>query len=301
MTWRIVHINEVDKLSLNLNSLRIVKGDQDVKVPLGDIFAIVIEDLTVSITTRLMIELSSNNILVLFCNQNHLPECIIQPVNGHFKQYYQMKEQLSWDENLKETLWTNILRYKITNQIECMNKMEIEKVRITKMRTLIYDILPKDPSNIEGQASRIYFNSFFTDFNRQDDEILENAVLNYGYTILNAAIARTIVAKGLIPAIGVHHIGERNQFNLASDLLEPFRPLVDLYLLESPPADGFLTKEYRLELINIMHARIQIDGKMETVIRAIEIMIQSIIDYFRTGNEGLLKFPSINKYKYYEL
>lgn len=301
MTWRIVHINEVDKLSLNLNSLRVVKGDQDVKIPLGDIFALVIEDLTVSITTRLMIELSNNNILVLFCNQNHLPECIIQPVNGHFKQYYQMKEQLSWDENLKETLWTNILRYKITNQIECMIKMEIEKVRITKMRTLIYDILPKDPSNIEGQASRIYFNSFFTDFSRRDDEILENAVLNYGYTILNAAIARTIVAKGLIPAIGVHHIGERNQFNLASDLLEPFRPLVDLYLLESPPADGFLTKEYRLELINIMHARIQIDGKMETVIRAIEIMIQSIIEYFRTGNEGLLKFPSINKYKYYEL
>lgn len=301
MTWRIVHINEVDKLSLNLNSLRVIKGDQDVKIPLGDIFALVIEDLTVSITTRLMIELSSNNILVLFCNQNHLPECIIQPVNGHFKQYYQMKEQLSWDEKLKETLWTNILRYKITNQIECMNKMEIEKVRITKMRTLIYDILPKDPSNIEGQASRIYFNSFFADFNRRDDEILENAVLNYGYTILNAAIARTIVAKGLIPAIGVHHIGERNQFNLASDLLEPFRPLVDLYLLQSPPANGFLTKEYRLELINIMHARIQINGKMETVIRAIEIMIQSIIEYFRTGNERLLKFPSINKYKYYEL
>lgn len=301
MTWRIVHINEVDKLSLNLNSLRIVKGDQDVKIPLGDIFALVIEDLTVSITTRLMIELSSNNILVLFCNQNHLPECIIQPVNGHFKQYYQMKEQLSWDKDLKVKLWTNILKHKITNQIECMRKMEIEKTRITKMRTLIYDIQPKDPSNIEGQASRIYFNSFFESFNRRDDEILENAVLNYGYTILNAAIARTIVAKGLIPALGVHHIGERNQFNLASDILEPFRPLVDLYLLQSPPAEGFLTKEYRLGLINLMHARVQIDGKMETVIRAIEIMIQSIIEYFRTGKERLLKLPSIEKYKYYEL
>lgn len=301
MTWRIIHINEADKLSLNLNSLRVIKGDQDIKIPLGDIFAIVLEDLTVSITSRLIIELSNNNILVLFCNQNHLPECIIQPVNGHYKQYYQMKNQLSWTDNAKETLWVHLLKNKINNQIECMMKMKVEKVRITKMRTLTYDIMPRDFSNIEGQASRVYFNSFFQNFNRRDDEILENSVLNYGYTILNAAIARTIVAKGLIPAIGVHHIGERNQFNLASDLLEPFRPLVDLYLLENPPLDGYLTKDYRLELINLMHARIEIDGKMETVIRAIEIMIQSIIEYFDTGNERKLKFPSLNRYKYYEL
>lgn len=301
MSWRIIHINEVDKLSLNLNSLRVVKGDQDIKIPLGDIFAIVIEDLTVSITSRLIIELSNNNILVLFCNQNHLPECIVQPINGHFKQYYQMKKQLSWSEESKEMLWVQLLKSKICNQIECMVKMNVEKIRITKMRTLLYDIVPRDFSNVEGQASRIYFNSFFQDFNRRDDEILENAVLNYGYTILNAAIARTIVAKGLIPAIGVHHIGERNQFNLASDLLEPFRPLVDLYLLEHPPEDGYLTKDYRLELINLMHARVEIEGKMETVIRAIEIMTQSIIDYFDTGNEQKLKFPNLKRYKYYEL
>jgi len=301
MTWRIVYASEVDKLSLNLNSLRVVKGDQDIKIPLGDLFALVIEDLTVSVTSRLLIELSNNNVLVVFCNQNHLPECLIQPINGHFKQYYQMKEQLAWQESFKENLWVNILRSKISNQIECMDKMAIEKVRITKMRTLSYDILPKDPKNIEGQASRLYFNSFFADFTRGNDELIENAVMNYGYTIFNAAIARTIVAKGLIPALGVHHIGERNHFNLASDLLEPFRPLVDLYLLIHPPEDGFLTKEYRMELINLMHARVQIDGKMETVIRAIEIMIQSIIEYFRTGEEKLLKFPSIKKYKFYEL
>lgn len=301
MTWRIVYASEVNKLSLNLNSLRVVKGDQEVKIPLGDIFALVIEDLTVSVTSRLLIELSNNNILVIFCNQNHLPECMIQPVNGHFKQYYQMKEQLAWDEAFKDNLWMNILRSKIYNQIECMNRMAIEKVRITKMRTLIYDISPKDPKNIEGQASRLYFNSFFADFTRGNDELIENAVLNYGYTIINAAIARTVVAKGLIPSLGVHHIGERNHFNLASDLLEPFRPLVDLFLLIHPPEDGFLTKEYRMELINLMHARVQIDGKMETVIRAIEIMIQSIIEYFRTGDEKSLKFPNIEKYKFYEL
>ncbi|UXR54046.1 type II CRISPR-associated endonuclease Cas1 [Staphylococcus schleiferi] len=158
----------------------------------------------------------------------------------------------------------------------------------------------KDEHNIEGQAAKYYFNSFFEDFKRDDDNSLENAVLNYGYTILIAAIARTIVAKGLIPALGIHHIGGRNHFNLASDFIEPFRPLVDLFLLKHPPED-FLTKAYRLKLVNLLHARVLIDGKMQTVIRAIEIMIQSIIDYFREGQKQLLKFPDIKQFTFYEL
>ena len=157
-----------------------------------------------------------------------------------------------------------------------------------------------DEFNVEGQAAKYYFNSLFYDFKRDNDELIENAVLNYGYTILNAAVARTIVAKGLIPALGIFHIGGRNHYNLASDLLEPLRPLVDLFMLKHPPEE-FLTKEYRLKLVNLMHARVEIDGKMQTVIRAIEIMIQSVIDYFRNDDVTVLKLPKLNRYEFYEL
>lgn len=300
MSWRIVYVSDVNHMSLNLNSLKIMKGDLETKIPLSDIFALVIEDLTTTITARLLVELSDYNILVIFCNQKHLPECTLQPVSGHFNQYTQMKEQLKWDEARKSELWKIIIENKIQNQIECMKYLSIQSDRVDKMIELKNSVTLFDRNNIEGQAAKYYFNSFFEDFTRDNEVIIENAVLNYGYTILNSAIARTIVAKGLIPAIGIHHIGGRNHFNLASDLIEPFRPIVDLFLLKHPPQD-FLTKEYRVKIINLLHARIEIDGKMQTVIRAIEIMIQSIIDYFKDGQLDRVKFPKLSKYSFYEL
>ncbi|MCE5035433.1 type II CRISPR-associated endonuclease Cas1 [Staphylococcus haemolyticus] len=300
MSWRIVYITEVNHMSLNLNSLKIKKGDLETKIPLADIFALVIEDLTVTLTSRLLIELSDYNILVIFCNQKHLPECTLQPISGHFNQYTQMKAQLTWDVARKSELWRVIVKQKIQNQIECMKYMHIDTMRIKKMTELKHSVLLYDRNNIECQAAKYYFNSFFEDFTRDNDALIENAVLNYGYTILNSAIARTIVAKGLIPAIGIHHIGGRNHFNLASDLIEPFRALVDLFLLKHPPED-YLTKAYRLKIINLLHARIEIDGKMQTVIRAIDIMVQSIIEYFKDGDIKSLKFPSLSKYTFYEL
>lgn len=129
MAWRIVYISDVNKLSLNLNSLKIVKGDDEFKIPLSDIFAVVIEDLTVTITTRLLVELSDYNILVIFCNQKHLPECMIQPVSGHYRQYSQTRQQLSWDTSRKEELWKLIVKKKIENQIECMKHCSIHSER----------------------------------------------------------------------------------------------------------------------------------------------------------------------------
>ncbi|MCY1569350.1 type II CRISPR-associated endonuclease Cas1 [Staphylococcus pettenkoferi] len=300
MAWRIVYASEVDKLALNLNSLKVNKGDLEVKIPLNDIFAVVVEDLTVTITSRLLVELSSYNILVIFCNQKHLPECVLQPISGHYNQYLQMKEQLEWDSYRKSLLWENIIKQKIANQTHCLKFMEIDEERVVKMQKLKDSVERFDEFNVEGQAAKYYFNSLFYDFKRDNDELIENAVLNYGYTILNAAVARTIVAKGLIPALGIFHIGGRNHYNLASDLLEPLRPLVDLFMLKHPPEE-FLTKEYRLKLVNLMHARVEIDGKMQTVIRAIEIMIQSVIDYFRNDDVTVLKLPKLNRYEFYEL
>lgn len=300
MAWRIVYLSEVDKLALNLNNLKIAKGDLEVKIPLSDIFAIVIEDLTTTITSRLMIELSKYNILVVFCNQQHLPECMVHPINGHFNQYGQMKEQLQWSEQNKGELWKHILVQKIQNQIQCMKHVGVLDKRIIKMKHLQTLVTSRDVMNIEGQAAKYYFNTFFEDFRRDDEFLIENMVLNFGYTILNSAIARTIVAKGLIPALGIHHIGARNHFNLASDIIEVFRPLVDLYLLKHPPEEEYMTKAYRLKLVNLMHARVQIDGKQHTVIRAIEIMVQSIIEYFRTGRYETLKLPNIKQYSFYE-
>ncbi len=161
MSWRIVYVSDVNHMSLNLNSLKIMKGDLETKIPLSDIFALVIEDLTTTITARLLVELSDYNILVIFCNQKHLPECTLQPVSGHFNQYTQMKEQLKWDEARKSELWKIIIENKIQNQIECMKYLSIQSDRVDKMIELKNSVTLFDRNNIEGQAAKYYFNSFF--------------------------------------------------------------------------------------------------------------------------------------------
>lgn len=301
MTWRIIHVTDIDKLSLNTNNLQVKKLDTEVTIPLGDIYALIIEDLTISMTTRLLVELSNYNILVLLCNQKHLPECVLTPVSGHFNQYSQTSKQLEWSTNRKNILWEQLMRQKIINHNFILKHMKVETHRIEKMNQLAEVVYQQDFENVEGQAARFFYNTFYSDFTRDNEELIENSVLNYGFSILNSAVARTVVAKGLIPSIGIHHIGGRNHFNLASDLIEPFRPLVDLMQITSPPEEGFLTREYRIKLINLMHARVTIDNKKHTVIRAIEIMIQSVIDYFDTGKIEDLKLPTLDNFEFYEL
>lgn len=248
-----------------------------------------------------MVELSRANILVLLCNQQHLPECVIHPVTGHFGQYRQMMRQIEWSSSRKDTLWKEIIKKKVLNQACIMKKNIVENHRIDKMIDLAQNVEPSDQTNIEGQAARIYFNSFFVNgYTRSNPNFIENAALNYGYAILHAAIARTVVAKGLIPGLGIHHKGERNPHNLASDIIEPFRPIIDHFVINTPP-DEYLTKEYRISLINLLHARITIDRKSQTVIRAIEICINSIFDFFDTGNLEKIKLPTLEKMIFHEL
>ncbi|WP_347860861.1 type II CRISPR-associated endonuclease Cas1 [Salimicrobium sp. PL1-032A] len=301
MSWRVVHITDVDKMALSLDNLKVKKGDKEVKIPLNEIFSVVIEDLTCKVTGRLLVELSKNNILLLVCNQQHLPEMTMLPIQGHCTQYKRIKEQISWDEERKQFMWKRIIKQKIYNQIMVMQKLHVDQDRINKLNDLLAETELFDPSTCEAQAARIYFNSFFEDgFRRRDTDRVENAALNYGYAIINAALTRTIAAKGLIPSLGIHHIGERNAFNLSSDMIEAFRPLVDYYILKEPPED-YLTKTYRLNLINLLHAEVSIDGRQQTVIRAIEIFVSSFVDFFKTGDESVLKMPNMKKIAYHEL
>lgn len=247
-----------------------------------------------------MVELSKSNILVLLCNQKYLPEAIIQPVTGHALQYRQMMKQLKWTEERKNKLWQQIIQKKVVNQAEVMRRTYVEEHRIARLMELSNKVELGDTSNIEGQAARIYFNSFFDEgYTRSNSNYIENAALNYGYAIAHSAIARTIVAKGLIPGLGIFHRGERNPHNLASDIIEPFRQIIDFYVLKHPPED-YLTKTYRIQLINLLHAKVLIDHKMQTVIRAIEISIDSFIEFFETGKSEKIKLPSIEKIKLHE-
>jgi CRISPR-associated protein Cas1 len=300
VSWRVIHVSNVDQLALQLDNLRVIQGDRDVKIPLRDIFALVIEDLACKLTSRLMVELSKSNILVLLCNQKYLPECIIHPVSGHFGQHRQMMKQLDWSLMRKEQLWRMIIRQKVLNQAYVMHKQHVEYQRVDKLLELAEFIEPGDHTNIEGQAAKVYFNSFFIgNFTRTNPDYIENAALNYGYAIINSAIARTVVAKGLIPGIGIHHKGQRNPNNLASDIIEPFRPIVDYFVIKNPP-EGYLTKEYRIGLINLLHTKVLIDNKSQTVIRAIEVLIDSIFDFFETGKSEKIKLPKLDKIKLHE-
>ncbi len=302
MSWRVVHITRIDQLSLHLNSLKVKRGDDELKIPLSDIFSVVIEDLSCKITSRLIIELVNHNILVMFCGPKHLPEAQLMPMSGHHGQHKRIMRQLEWDEGKKGRLWKTIVSQKIFNQSRVLDRLNVEQDRINRLLMLASEVEDHDTKNTEAQAARLYFHSVFDDsYQRSDDSIVENAALNYGYAVVNAAVARTISAKGLLPSVGIHHKGERNPFNLASDFIEPFRPVVDAFVMSYPPEE-YLTKSYRLQLINLLHCKVLINGKMQTVIRAIDIFIGSVIDYFdENWAAEKIHLPNTHKLQFHEL
>lgn len=148
MGWRVVHVSNVNQLALQLDNLKVTQGDLEVKIPLNDIFALIIEDLSCKLTSRLMIELSKNNVLVILCNQQYLPEATILPVSGHYGQYRQMMRQLSWYDNDKDLAWQAIIRQKVLNQATVMKRVNVENHRVDKMIDLANNVEIGDYTNI---------------------------------------------------------------------------------------------------------------------------------------------------------
>ena len=293
MGYRCIVIENRAYISSQKNQL-IINTDRERKVPIEDISAIVISNNSSTITTAALSRLGAGGCAVFFCDEKHLPCSIAMPFHQHSRQLSVMQRQINMTEPMKKRIWQQIVTGKIENQAECLKLSGIDGAE--GIRSISGRVRSGDTENSEATAAQRYFPLLFgDDFRRSDPECGYNPALNYGYAILRGAIARSVAAYGLIPAIGVHHKNALDQFCLADDLIEPFRPVVDLLAKELDLTDA-LTPEAKRSLVNVLNLDVCVNGEKRAVSNAIELTVQSFVSVI-SGEKEKLKLPELVKLK----
>lgn len=289
MTWRVVVIENRAKLELKLSHLVVRQdGNKIRKIYLKDISHIIVNTTEASITFALLNEIVKNKIKLIFCDEKRNPCAEISPFYSPYNTSEKIRSQIKWDEYIKGEVWQLIVKQKIKNQMNLLKLYEKDEYKM--LEKYIDQVEFKDQSNREGHAAKVYFNALFgKDFSRSDDTNV-NAALDYGYSILLASINRQVVSNGYITQIGIFHDNMFNQFNLSSDLIEPWRVIIDSYVYRND--NEIFDKEEKIDLINLLNDFVTIDGKLTRVNQAIDIYIRSVFDALNNRDLSLLRFPS---------
>lgn len=284
MAYINIFVSKDAKICVKNNQLCLEKDENKVDFPLEDVNSVMIEGLNAVVTTYTLSALAERGILCFICNQNHLPNGIVLPFCGHYQTLTQYNNQVNLSKPLKKRLWKSIIENKIRNQDKVLELIG----KGNALKELSETVLSGDSSNNEAKASLLYFKLLFGEsFARRDEENAINAFLNYGYSIIRSFIARSVVAHGFMPFLGICHSNQFNQFNLADDLIEVFRPVVDLYVINNFKGQELNSAE-KAKLLNLINSNVKIDGQRQSLSYAIEIFVQSYQKSLKEG-EVLLK------------
>ncbi|MBF2398870.1 type II CRISPR-associated endonuclease Cas1 [Listeria marthii] len=249
MGWRTVIVNSHSKLSYKNQHLVFKSAYQYEMIHLSEVDVLILETTDITLTTMLINCLVAENILILFCDDKRLPIGKVLPFYGRHDSSLQLSKQLGWDSELKSEVWTEIISQKILNQSTFLSMLDYDEKADSLIK--LHETLEMfDPTNREGHAARIYFNQLFgNDFTREQENDI-NSGLNYGYTLLLSIFARELVKSGCMTQFGLKHSNQFNDFNFASDIMEPFRPLVDQIVYEKRAEDFQVIKRSLFELFN---------------------------------------------------
>ena len=286
MSWRTVVITRQAKLEEKLNYLYVRDAESTTKIHHSEISVLMIESTAVSLTASLLCELSKRKIKVIFCDEKRSPQSELVSYNDGCDTSLKLKKQIAWTEDFKKAVWTEIVREKILMQANLLYEMKKEECDM--LYRYIDEICFGDSTNREGHAAKVYFNSLFgKDFTRQNDSPT-NAALNYGYSLILSCFNREIVALGYTTKLGLFHDNMFNCFNLSSDLMEPFRPLVDREVC-TMFGDAF-GKEEKAQLLSVLNQNVQFCGKSQTVANAIRLYCKCVTDALCENDLGKLRF-----------
>lgn len=302
MAWQNLLISRPARLSLNNRQLRCEQDDGVVNLALEDIACVVLESPKITLTSALIAACADENIALITCNETHTPNGLFTSFLPHSRQAGMLRAQIAWSKPFTKRLWQLVIKQKITNQAATLKLCGKEHARLTKLAT---EVDSGDSQNCEAQAARLYFNVLFDGVNhdpfKRHGESLPNAALNYGYAILRAAIARELVQFGFIPALGIHHCSELNAFNLADDLIEPFRPFVDAYISQNGIGQRVegdeenLTLKERASLVQSLQLTCMVAGEKHTLLHAIHLLTKSLSTATELTKANKLLLPTLPK------
>jgi CRISP-associated protein Cas1 len=277
MAWKGLHITRAGRLSLKDGQVVVAQEDGEARIPLEDIGWIILDEPRLTLTTTLLAACAEHNIAILTTDARHMPASLTLPVCGHHRQAGITALQLGWGTPFKKRCWQNIIRAKILHQAAVLEVLNCSHA--PALRAMVPRVGSGDTGNVEAQAARQYWSSLFEKFAREDSTDLRNNMLNYGYAVLRAVLARALVASGFIGPLGLNHASQTNSFNLADDMIEPYRPFVDTLaftLFQGRQKSDSLTLEDRralaaLPLQDVQGARVE-GMNMKVVINSFSLL-----------------------------
>ncbi|MBS5483672.1 MAG: type II CRISPR-associated endonuclease Cas1 [Eubacterium sp.] len=285
MSWRTVVISNNAKLDYQIGYL-VVRGENTTKVHLNEIGTLIVESTAVSMTSYLLSELIKNKVKVIFCDEKRNPISELVSYYGSHDTSAKIRKQMEWTKEDKALIWTEIVSEKIKQQALLLERYG--KNEANMLYGYMSEVEFGDITNREGHAAKVYFNALFGKSFTRTDEIPTNAALNYGYSIILSLFNREIVSSGYLTQIGLFHDNMFNQFNLASDFMEPFRPLVDEMVVELKP--NCFEKDEKHRMLGLLNKEVEIAGKREILGNAIKIYCRSVFDALNDRDISQIRF-----------
>lgn len=291
MIGRVVEVASEGRHLARLRGLMTVSrnGVEDARVPLDDIGVLLCNARGLSYSNDLMTELARRGVAVVLCGANYLPTAWLWPLEGHHVQAMRMRCQLEASLPLRKRLWQRIVREKIAQQ---SNVLDLLQLNSGSVKAMARRVRSGDPDNVEAQAARRYWPLLFgDDFRRDRYGGGPNPFLNYGYTVLRAAVARAVVAAGLHPSLGIHHHNRSNPMCMVDDLMEPFRPFVDYTSVRLvAESKKELTPESKQALAEVLTLDMHTERGTTPLQTCIERAAQSLAQSFEAGKPSIV-FP----------
>ncbi len=295
MAWKGLHLTQPARLSLADGQCCVKRDDGEVRLPLEDVAWIIIDTPHATLTSTLMSACMESGVAIVVTDQRHSPSGLLLPFHRHHRQGAIAKLQMEAKESLKRRLWQGMIRGKIINQSAVLAATGHKE--FAALKEIARRVEPGDPDNVEARAARFYWRRLFGEFVRDDPSDRRNKLLNYGYAVVRAGVARALVAAGLLPAIGLAHQGAANAFNLADDLFEPFRPFVDLLAWRTSDCgkgkDKDLTVEDRRAMAGGLLLNARVGDDIVTLLVAAETAAQSLVRALEDEKADRLTLPEL--------
>lgn len=297
MAWKGLHLSRPARLNTADGQIVVAQDDGEARVPLEDVAYVVLDAPHATLTSTLLSACMEAGVVIVSVDARHTPNGISLPFHSHHRQAGVAATQISLGEPFKKRCWQRIAVAKIENQAAHLESAGRDGGALRAMAKLVGS---GDPENVEGRAARDYWRALFADFTRDDAGDLRNKMMNYGYAVARAGVARAQVAYGLLPAFGLHHASVTNAFNLADDLLEPFRPFVDALAAsraEDRDKTDDLTLDDRRAMAGVLLANCRVGAETVSLLVATEKAAESLVQAMETSSAALLRLPAFARTK----
>ncbi|WP_297570059.1 type II CRISPR-associated endonuclease Cas1 [uncultured Anaerovibrio sp.] len=272
MAFRTVEITKPTEIHIRSNQLELMQDEGQVNIPVEDIAVILTIGSNIRLSTMDLSILANNHVALVTLDNKYLPTALVLPFEGNTRQSQLIHRQVEFGNENYQKVWFQIIKRKIANQARALSILGLSGAE--QVGTYAENLNMEETDCSEAMAAKLYFQHYHEGLNRRGDDPI-NSRLNYGYAVVRSAICRAIAAVGCHPAFGIHHNNQLNAFNLADDLIEPFRPMVDLVAHENIDSNVNLSKAERSALARVLHNACLVNGSKVSVLYAIELMAES--------------------------